>query len=75
MKIVSCIFFVILFFQLALNYFVAKAFENIAYAKGNVGKIYFWWCFWLGIVGWLMVIALPDRSSLSNIETCELPEL
>lgn len=38
---------------------VAYKFESIAEMKGHEG--YFWWCFWLGPVGWAMVIALPDR--------------
>ena len=25
------------------------------------GEDYFWWCFWLGLCGWAMVMALPDR--------------
>ena len=54
----------------------ASKFEKIAVMKGHSG--YFWYCFFLGIAGWLMVIALPDRTSkdeladsaekLSNIE-------
>ena len=38
---------------------VSEKFESIAEMKGHNG--YFWWCFWLGPVGWAMVIALPDR--------------
>ena len=40
---------------------VAKEFWRIALMKGNPEKRYFWWSLFLGIVGWLMVIALPDR--------------
>ena len=55
--------------------FVAFKFEEIAKMKGH--KEYFWWCFWLGPVGWMMVIALPDRNGSWSKEQSEdsLPEL
>ena len=36
---------------LFLAYFIAKEFEAIAEYKGYNGKKYFWWTFWLNIVG------------------------
>ena len=45
---------------LLIDYFVAQEFEAIAVLKGYYGKPYFWWTFFLGIVGMLMVIALPN---------------
>lgn len=45
-----------------LYWFVGKQFYAIAKMKGHPQKKYFWWCFWAGIIGWMMVIALPDRS-------------
>ena len=53
---------------LGINAFVAIKFESIANMKGHtsadmIGHTeYFWWCFWLGAIGWAMVIALPDRN-------------
>lgn len=47
---------------IAVLYFAAREFEQIAEEKGFHGKTYFWWVFSLGIVGMLMVIALPDRN-------------
>lgn len=38
---------------------IARKFASIAEMKGHQG--YFWWCLLLGVVGWAMVIALPDR--------------
>lgn len=35
--------------------------------KGHSNRKYFWWCFWLGFVGWAMVIALPDRNGGAGI--------
>lgn len=50
---------------------VASEFRNIAEMKGHEGKPYFWFTFFFGIIGMLMVIALPDRSlkSVSNPST------
>ena len=44
---------------LVINAAVAGKFEKIAHMKGHKG--YFWWCFFLGAIGWRMVTALPDR--------------
>lgn len=55
--------------DLLIDYNIAKIFAGIAAAKGHNGKPYFWWCFGFGatialsFVGYLMVIALPDRGS------------
>ena len=40
---------------------IAYEFRNIAEMKGHDGKKYFWWCFVFTAVGYLMVVALPDR--------------
>ena len=44
----------------------ASEFDSIAEKKGYSG--YFKWCFWLGMIGWLMVIALPDKKSTEEIK-------
>ena len=41
---------VVLFF--VLDWFVAKRFDEIAQMKGQPPEAYFWWCFWLGVIGW-----------------------
>ena len=47
-----------------LNYLVAKKFEQIAFMKGYGRESHpFVMCFWLGIVGYLYVIALPDLNA------------
>lgn len=51
---------------IAVDFLIAFQFQRIAELKGHHEKIYFWWCFIcgvcaLGFVGYLMVIALPDR--------------
>ena len=46
-----------------LNYIIAKKFELIAFAKGQTRAAHaFEMCFWLGIVGYLYVIALPNAN-------------
>ena len=58
---------------LFILYFIAKQFYNIACEKGFLQKRYFWIPFLLGIIGYMLVIALPDRSNhaiyASNIQT------
>lgn len=49
--------------SLLISYLVADEFDKIVIMKGYPKGKYFWWCFLLGIIGWLMVIALPDRVS------------
>ena len=44
-----------------LNYVIAKKFEKIAFEKGHPKETHvFRMCFWLGLVGYLYVIALPN---------------
>ena len=55
------VYFVIIFALVYLNYAIAKKFEQIAFSKGYSKEIHaFGMCFWLGLVGYLYVIALPD---------------
>ena len=47
---------------------IAKKFEEIVFTKGYGTEIKaYYMCFWLGIVGYLYVIALPN-AKLDNIE-------
>ena len=48
---------------LIMSGIIAKAFEKIAGEKGYSG--YFWWCFLLGLVGWIMVAALPNKRAVA----------
>ena len=41
----------------------SAGFRDIAREKGYDEGKYFWWTFLLGLVGMLMVIALPDRGA------------
>lgn len=49
--------------MLFIYWFSAYEFRDIAELKGYDGGKYFWWCFLTGVIGWAMVIALPDRKS------------
>lgn len=55
----STIIFLVCVISLVIDILVTFKFSAIAEMKGHEG--YFWWCFWLGAIGWMMVIALPDR--------------
>lgn len=46
---------------IAVDYLIAKEFEHVATEKGYEGKRYFWYSFILGLVGYLLVIALPKK--------------
>lgn len=71
-------FFILLILAavIVLWWFIAKEFAQIAEMKGYTDSKYFWWTFWLGIVGILMVIALPVASKTeTTVAPFELPEL
>lgn len=46
---------------IALNWYIANCFYDIACVKGFTESRYLWVPFWFGIIGYLLVIALPDR--------------
>lgn len=46
-----------------LDWYLAKQFYEAAQDKGYDEKKYFWIAFWLNAVGYLLVIALPDRKT------------
>ena len=60
--IVMIIYLVIIAAFIWINYLVAKKFEKIAIDKGHPNSRAFAMCFWLGIVGYLYVIALPNKT-------------
>lgn len=57
---VLLVYLIVVAVALYIDYLIANEFYNIARQKGYETKKYFWFCFWLGIVGYLMVIALPN---------------
>jgi hypothetical protein len=57
-------FIVIIAVALVIDYFVAKAFQDIATMKGHSETKYFWYSFFLGFIGYLMVVALPTNTTV-----------
>ncbi len=58
-----------------IDYLIAREFYFAAQEKGYPGKKYLWICFFLGMVGYLLVIALPNRASAKVEANDELPPL
>ena len=55
---------------IAINWIVAGKMADAAYRKGYDSSIHaFAMCFWLGVIGYLYVIALPDLVARKNQET------
>ena len=52
---------------LAVPILIAKKFELIAHYKGYHDVHAFAMCFWLGIIGYLYVIALPNKNHEEHI--------
>lgn len=82
MEVLLFLFFAgIVSILILVNYKIAKMFQKIASAKTNerTAKHAFELCFWLGLVGYLYVIALPNanfekKSLKSQKEMLELLE-
>ena len=53
------------FVFLAINFYLATEFQTVAEAKGYKETKYQWICFFCGIAGMLLVIALPNKSEAS----------
>lgn len=60
---------------LFVQYLVARNFADLAVDKGYAESKYFWFCFLLGLPGYLMVIAMPDYSKHEPAVSSALPEL
>ena len=60
-----------------INYLIAREFYRAAVMKGHPEQKYLWLPFFLGVIGYLLVIALPsERAAVEKpVETDELPEL
>ena len=60
----------------AVSWFAAGEFYKLAEDKGYHGRKYFWWAFLLPLVGYLMIVAMPDRGREQRvILNDDLPEL
>jgi hypothetical protein len=61
---VAFIVIVSIVIALVIDYFVSKTFQEIAILKGHSEDKYFWFCFFLGVAGYLMVVALPTNATV-----------
>lgn len=68
-------FFLIFIFWICLASNLADEFYEVARAKGYDDRKYYRVCFWLGLPGYLLVIALPNRSNTMQALPEELPDL
>lgn len=59
----------LLIFGVIIRFFAANAFHDIAILEGFPSLKYFWWSFLFGIIGYLLVIALPDKNQQKIHET------
>lgn len=71
----AILYLIILAFFIWVEWYIAKQFSEVAKAKGYNDSKYFWICFWLTFVGYLLVIALPDRGNIVPMISDELPDL
>lgn len=63
-----------------IQYLIAREFYVIASAKGYPQKKYLWLPFFLGMIGFLLVVALPDHGKQvqmprASVKRDELPDL
>lgn len=68
------IYLIVLAVVLYINHLIATMFLDIAEKKGHHEKKYYWLSFFLGVVGYCLVAALPDlyarpQKEVAPIET------
>lgn len=73
--VIIIVYLIVLALLILLDWYIAKQFEEAAQKKGHAQKKYFWMCFLLGAVGYLLVIALPDHGNIQKVADDELPDL
>lgn len=71
----AILYLIILGVAIWVDWILAKQFFEVAQQKGHSENKYFWFCFWLGVIGYLLVIALPDRGNTRQAASDELPDL
>lgn len=70
--------FIAIVFYVFVALILAAEFSKVASEKGYTSKKYYWICLLLGIAGYILVCALPDRgnaASAAPVVSEELPEI
>lgn len=58
---------IVLIGLIVANGFLAKQMANVAAMKGYGEEVHAWaWCFWLGVLGYIYVLSLPDKVTQSQ---------
>lgn len=57
-----------------IQYLIAREFYVIALAKGHPQKKYLWLPFFLGMIGFLLVVALPDCKESTQTPPALVPQ-
>ena len=61
---------------LVINYYIANEFYKVAVMKGYNEDKYLWISFFFSVAGYLLVIALPDKSMKNEkVSVDQIPEL
>ncbi len=71
MGLMIVVYILILIAVLAICFYLASKAGEIADDKGYDGDKWKWICFWLGLVGYILVAAMPNltmQATLKNIE-------
>ena len=58
-----------------VEYYIAGLFYFIAVDKGYSAKVYLWIATLFGFVGYLLIVAMPDRGISQKMVSDELPDL
>lgn len=69
------VYLLVLVIVIVLNYFISRWFYEIAEDKGYHDRKYFWICFWFGVIGYLLVAAMPDHGNSRQDTIGKLPNL
>ena len=67
--------FIAIVFYVFVALILAAEFSEVASEKGYTSKKYYWICLLLGIAGYILVCALPDRGNTQRVAVDELPDL
>ena len=59
-----------------INWFAAGEFYKLAEDKGYHSRKYFWWAFLVPFVGYLLIVAMPDKGGEQRaVYNQDLPDL